>query len=71
MKQRRRIYYSSAQRSEIWDHWQAGESPLLLDTEIERAADRPTANRLATGEQTYREAPVFVTRADRHHATPP
>ena len=41
MKQRRRIYYSSAQRSEIWDHWQAGESPLLLDTEIERAADRP------------------------------
>ena len=52
MKQRRRIYCSSAQRSEIWDHWQAGESPLLLDTEIERAADRPTANRLATGEQT-------------------
>jgi hypothetical protein len=26
MKQRRRIYYSSAQRSEIWDRWQAGES---------------------------------------------
>jgi hypothetical protein len=26
MKQRRRIYYSAAQRSEIWDRWQAGES---------------------------------------------
>jgi hypothetical protein len=26
MKQRRRIYYSVAQRSEIWDRWQAGES---------------------------------------------
>jgi hypothetical protein len=25
MKQRRRIYYSAAQRSEIWDRWQAGE----------------------------------------------
>ncbi|MEA2920060.1 MAG: hypothetical protein QOF07_1321, partial [Bradyrhizobium sp.] len=23
MKQRRRIYYSAAQRSEIWDRWQA------------------------------------------------
>ena len=26
MKQRRRIYYSAAQRSEIWDRWQRGES---------------------------------------------
>jgi hypothetical protein len=25
MKQRRRIYYSAAQRSEIGDRWQAGE----------------------------------------------
>jgi len=25
VKQRRRIYYSAAQRSEIWDRWQAGE----------------------------------------------
>jgi DNA-binding CsgD family transcriptional regulator len=25
MKQRRRIYCSAAQRSEIWDRWQAGE----------------------------------------------
>ena len=25
MKQRRRIYYSAAQRSEIWDRLQAGE----------------------------------------------
>jgi len=26
MKQRRRIYYSAAQRAEIWDRWQASES---------------------------------------------
>ena len=26
MKQRRRIYYSAAQRAEIWDRWKAGES---------------------------------------------
>ncbi len=26
MKQRRRIYYSSAQRSEIWDRWQRGSN---------------------------------------------
>jgi hypothetical protein len=26
MKQRRRIYYSAAQRSEIWDRWQAGRN---------------------------------------------
>ena len=26
MKQRQRIYYSAAQRAEIWDRWQRGES---------------------------------------------
>ena len=26
MKYRRRIYYSSEQRAEIWDRWQRGES---------------------------------------------
>ena len=26
MKYRRRIYYSAAQRAEIWDRWQRGES---------------------------------------------
>jgi hypothetical protein len=30
MKQRRRIYYSAAQRSEIWDRWQAGEPMRLI-----------------------------------------
>jgi hypothetical protein len=29
MKQRRRIYYSAAQRAEIWDRWKAGESMTL------------------------------------------
>jgi len=26
MKQRRRIYYSPAQRAQIWDHWKRGET---------------------------------------------
>ncbi|HEY9552998.1 hypothetical protein, partial [Allosphingosinicella sp.] len=26
MKRRQRIYYTAAQRSEIWDRWQRGES---------------------------------------------
>jgi len=26
MKQRKRIYYSAAQREEIWDRWRNGES---------------------------------------------
>src|ERR1700730_1760606 len=36
MKQRRRIYYSSAQRSEIWDRWQAGESMSSIGRRFER-----------------------------------
>jgi len=28
MKYRRRIYYSAAQRAEIWDRWKAGESMI-------------------------------------------
>ena len=36
MKQRRRIYYSAVQRSEIWDRWQAGE----LMSSIGRRFDR-------------------------------
>src|ERR1700682_2206941 len=36
MKQRRRIYYSSAQRSEIWDRWQAGESMSSIGRRFDR-----------------------------------
>jgi hypothetical protein len=34
MKQRRRIYYSAAQRSEIWDRWHAGESMSSITSKI-------------------------------------
>jgi len=37
MKQRRRIYYSAEQRTEIWDRWKRGESAH----EIGRLFDRP------------------------------
>ena len=40
MKQRRRIYYSAAQRSEIWDRWQAGE-PM---SSIGRGFDRESSS---------------------------
>src|ERR1043165_8813582 len=36
MKQRRRIYYSAAQRSEIWDRWQAGESMSSIGRQFDR-----------------------------------
>jgi hypothetical protein len=47
MKQRRRIYYSAAQRSEIWDRWQAGEPMSAVeqrdnpDLRAARPADLP------------------------------
>jgi IS30 family transposase len=36
MKQRRRIYYSVAQRSEIWDRWQAGEPMSSIGRRFDR-----------------------------------
>ena len=38
MKQRRRIYYSVAQRSEIWDRWQAGEPMSSIGRRFDRDA---------------------------------
>ncbi|MEG3126227.1 IS30 family transposase [Sphingomonas sp. GB1N7] len=36
MKQRRRIYYSAAQRAEIWDRWQRGESMSSIGRRFDR-----------------------------------
>ena len=36
MKQRRRAYYSAAQRSEIWDRWQAGEPMSSIGRRFDR-----------------------------------
>ena len=38
MKQRRRIYYSAAQRAEIWDRWQPGESMKSIGRRFDRAS---------------------------------
>ncbi|AML53823.1 IS30 family transposase [Falsihalocynthiibacter arcticus] len=40
MKYRRRIYYSSKQRTEIWDRWQRGESMRSIG----RVFDRPSSS---------------------------
>ena len=36
MKQRRRIYYSASQRSDIWDRWQAGEPMSSIGRRFDR-----------------------------------
>ena len=36
MKQRRRVYYSAAQRSEIWDRWQASEPMSSIGRRFDR-----------------------------------
>ena len=36
MKQRKRIYYSAAQRAEIWDRWKAGESMSSIGRRFDR-----------------------------------
>ena len=36
MKQRRRIYYTAAQRAEIWDRWQAGETMSSIGRRFDR-----------------------------------
>jgi IS30 family transposase len=36
MRQRRRIYYSASQRSEIWDRWQRGESMSSIGRRFDR-----------------------------------
>jgi hypothetical protein len=41
MKQRRRIYYSAVQRSEIWDRWQAGESMSSIGRRFDRESSVP------------------------------
>jgi len=38
MKQRRRIYYSEAQRAEIWDRWKRGESQNAIGRSFDRAS---------------------------------
>src|SRR3546814_16108290 len=36
MKRRQRIYYTAAQRSEIWDRWQRGESMSSIGRGFDR-----------------------------------
>lgn len=38
MKHRRRMYFSAAQRSEIWDRWQAGESMKSIGRRFDRGS---------------------------------
>src|SRR3546814_14916886 len=38
MKRRQRIYYTAAQRSEIWDRWTRGESMSSIGRGLDREA---------------------------------
>ena len=61
MKQRRRIYYSAAQRAEIWDRWKAGESM----SSIGRRFDRESSSIFSVLSPTGGIRPADRTRASR------
>jgi hypothetical protein len=63
MKQRRRIYYSSAQRSEIWDRWQAGESM----SSIGRRFDRESSSVCPSHDRQLSERDRLPTLRTRDH----
>jgi hypothetical protein len=57
MKQRRRIYCSTAQRTEIWNRWKAGESMSSIGRRVDRESSsvfsvlrRRAASNLQTGD---------------------
>ena len=61
MKYRRRIYYSAAQRAEIWDRWQRGESM----SSIGRAFDRQLSSVFSVISPTGGIRPPDRKRAQR------
>ena len=68
MKYRRRIYYSAAQRAEIWDRWQRGESM----SSIGRAFDRESSSVFSVISPTggtrppdRKRGPLALSLADR------
>ena len=72
MKQRRRIYYSAAQRAEIWDRWKAGESMSSIGRRFDRESSsvfsvlsptggiRPPDRRRAAGALSLGEREVWM-----------
>ena len=66
MTQRRRIYYSSAQRSEIWDRWQAGESMSSTGRRIDRESSSVFSVISPTGDirPPVRQRPKQARNAD-------
>jgi IS30 family transposase len=61
MKYRRRIYYSSEQRAEIWDRWQRGESMRSIG----RVFDRPSSSVFSVISPTGGIRPADRKRGDR------
>src|SRR4030081_2534583 len=67
MKQRRRIYYSAAQRSEIWDRWQAGEPMSSIGRRFDRESSSvfsvisPTGGIRPGGELVAQNFGTFAT----------
>jgi IS30 family transposase len=68
MKQRRRIYYSAAQRAEIWDRWQAGESMSSIGRRFDRESSSVFSVIAPTGgirPATRRRAPRALSLGER------
>jgi len=68
MKQRRRIYYSAAQRAEIWDRWKAGESMSSIGRRFDRESSSVFSVLSPTGgirPPDRRRAPRALTLSER------
>ena len=68
MKQRRRIYFSAAQRAQIWDRWQAGESMKSIGRRFDRGSSSvfsviSPAGGIRPGER--RRAPMVLSLGER------
>lgn len=71
MKQRRRIYYSAAQRSEIWDRWQAGESMKSIGRRFDRVSrGLSTRCSLRAIARSLGRSPSTVSREVRRNGGP-
>jgi len=82
MKQRRRIYYSAAQRSEIWDRRQAGEPMSSIGRRFDRESSsvlsvisptgggaEPNRRSAFLNERRYLDGSACAARCGRSRAT--
>src|SRR5205823_155223 len=70
MKQRRRIYYSPAQRAEIWDRWRRGESMHDIGRLFDRGHSSVFSVLAPTGGHSTAAAATITAGLVRNRTTP-